>query len=112
EGWFMENVVNSRKYLQTVYSFLDLDLADFSYSIGKSPNDAALRVGVNTVVLNSADYGSYQARKRSISGEIFCSSGFVIPKPTHSETDNSLVNWETLDGLMSKLPPPTLKSAV
>lgn len=112
EGWFMENVVNSRKFLQPVYTFSDLDLSDWSYSIGKSPVDEALRVGVNTVVLNSADYGSYQARKRSISGEIFCSGGFVIPKPTHSETDSNLPNWETLGGLMSKLPPPTLKSAV
>ena len=111
EGWFMENVVNSKNYLQNAYTFSDLDLAEWSFSIGKHPDAVALEVGVNTVVLNSADYGSHQARKRSISGEIFSYGGFATPAPTHNQTGDRLDKWQTLGELITKLPSPTLKLA-
>src|SRR5690606_15676023 len=102
EGWFMENVTNSKKYLQVYYTFEDLNLTEWALSIGKKPEDEALRVNPNTVIINSADYGSHQARKRSISGEIFSRGGFVIPSPTHNETGEYLEKWKTLGELMVK----------
>ena len=111
EGWFMENVTNSKKYLQVFYTFEDLNLSEWALTIGKKPKDVALRVNPNTVIINSADYGSHQSRKRSISGEIFSKGGFVIPSPTHHETGEKLEKWKTLGELMVKLPTPALKSA-
>lgn len=110
EGWFMENVVNSKKHLQEVYTFNDLNLAEWALENGKSPEDEALRLLSNTFIINSADYGSHQSRKRSISGEIISKRIFIIPTPTHIEKGTSLNSWRTLGELINKLPPPSLKT--
>ncbi|GGH18128.1 DNA cytosine methyltransferase [Sphingobacterium alkalisoli] len=112
EGWFMENVTNSKKYLQVYYTFKDLNLSDWAISIGKNPEDEALRVNPNTFVINSADYGSHQARKRSISGEIISKGKFIVPSSTHINTGVKQEQWKTLGELIVKLPIPILKSAV
>ena len=70
KAWFMENVVNSKRYLQTAYTFKDLGLTDWANEHKISPNKIAIDLFENTTVINSADYGSIQARKRVISGEI------------------------------------------
>ena len=103
----MENVANSKKYVSQKYSFKDLDLTDWAITNGKDPNAEALNLKDNTEIINSADYGSYQARKRAISGEIISSKKFDIPKPTHSniEEDN-LPNWNTLGELIENIPSP------
>jgi len=108
EGWFMENVANSKKYLQRYYTFADLNLSEWAKSIGKLPSDEALYVGSNTQIINSADYGSHQARKRSISGEIISLGRFSIPTPSHSEKEENSQKWKTLGELLERLPSPTL----
>jgi len=108
-GWFMENVANSRKYLQVYYTFEDLNLSDWSRSIGKTPKEEALRVKPNTAILNSADYGSHQSRKRSISGEIISKNRFILPSPTHEEKGTFLKPWKTLSELILGLPSPAIK---
>lgn len=109
EGWFMENVVNSKKHLQEVYTFADLNLTEWALKNGKSPTCEALRLLSNTFIINSADYGSYQSRKRAISGEIISKDAFIVPTPTHEEKGIVLKPWRTLGQLINKLPSPSLR---
>lgn len=85
KAWFMENVVNSKRYLQTAYTFKDLGLTEWAIKNRISPLKIAIDLYDNTAVINSADYGSFQARKRVISGEIVKKGKLIIPKATHSE---------------------------
>lgn len=85
KAWFMENVVNSKRYLQSAYTFRDLGLTDWANRNRISPLKIAIDLYDNTAIINSAEYGSFQARKRVISGEIIKKGKLVIPKPTHSE---------------------------
>lgn len=85
KAWFMENVVNSKRYLQTAYTFKDLGLTEWANKNRISPLKIAIDLYENTTVINSADYGSFQARKRVISGEIIKKGKLIIPKETHSE---------------------------
>jgi len=85
KAWFMENVVNSRKYLQAAYTFKDLGLTEWAYGNRISPLKIAIDLYENASIINSADYGSFQARKRLISGEIIKKGKLIIPKTTHSE---------------------------
>jgi len=85
KAWFMENVVNSKRYLQTAYTFKDLGLTEWANKNRISPLKIAVDLYNNTTIINSADYGSFQARKRVISGEIIKKGKLVIPKTTHSE---------------------------
>lgn len=87
KAWFMENVVNSKRYLQTSYTFKDLGLSEWANKNRISPLKIAIDLYDNTTIINSADYGSYQARKRVISGEIIKKGKLIIPKTTHSEND-------------------------
>jgi len=112
EGWYMENVANSKKYLQRYYTFADLNLSEWAISIGKNPNEEALYVGTNTAIINSADYGSHQARKRSVSGEIFKKGGFLLPTPTHNEIGVGLRKWNTLGNFLERMPSPTLTNPI
>ena len=84
KAWFMENVVNSTRYLQPEYTFKDLNLEEWAKSNKISPHKTAIVLLKNTEVINSADLGSLQARKRVISGEIINKGELVRPKPTHS----------------------------
>jgi DNA (cytosine-5)-methyltransferase 1 len=86
KAWFMENVVNSKRYLQTAYTFKDLGLAEWAIINRISPLKIAIDLYENTTIVNSADYGSFQARKRVISGEIIKKGKLIIPKITHSES--------------------------
>lgn len=85
KAWFMENVVNSKRYLQTAYTFKDLGLTEWANRNRISPLKIAIDLYENTAIINSADYGSFQARKRVISGEIIKKDKLIIPKTTHSE---------------------------
>ena len=84
KAWFMENVVNSKRYLQTAYTFKDLDLTEWAIKHRISPLKIAIDLYENSTVINSADYGSYQTRKRVISGEIIKKHKLVIPMPLQS----------------------------
>lgn len=85
KAWFMENVVNSKRYLQTEYSFKDLDLTEWAKKNRINPFKVAIDLHENSAVINSADYGSFQARKRVISGEIIKTGKLIIPKSTHNK---------------------------
>lgn len=110
EGWFMENVANSKKHLQEVYTFSDLNLEEWALTHGKSPDSEALKVLSNTLIINSADYGSHQSRKRSITGEIISKGRFIKPVPTHEEEQKILKSWKTLGQMIEKFPSPSLKT--
>lgn len=107
KGWFMENVVNSKKYLKDIYTFEDLNLVNWAKQNKINPKSEALNLLDNTVIINSADYGSFQARKRAVSGEIILENKFITPQVTHCETSSTkLKKWNTLGKLLSKMPPP------
>lgn len=87
KAWFMENVVNSKRYLQTAYTFKDLGLTEWANKNRISPLKIAINLYDNSTIINSADYGCYQSRKRVISGEIIKKQKLVVPKPTHGKSD-------------------------
>jgi DNA (cytosine-5)-methyltransferase 1 len=112
KAWYMENVANSRNYLADYYTFKDLGLKDWAKKNKLSPNRKAIILKGNQPLINSADYGSYQARKRAISGEVINKGKLLIPKATHSNIDNDkLPNWNTLGELLNKIPKPNLKES-
>ena len=85
KAWYMENVVNSKRYLQTAYTFKDLGLTEWANKNRISPLKIAIDLYENTTIINSADYGSFQARKRLISGEIIKKGKLILPEKSHSE---------------------------
>jgi len=109
-AWYMENVVNSTKFLNDSYSFKDLELATWALENGYKSSDTAIELKKNTTIINSADYGSFQARKRAISGEILSVSKLVIPKNTHAKSkEEGKKKWKTLGQLLDLLPSPNLR---
>ncbi len=108
KAWYMENVANSRNYLADYYTFNDLGLCEWAKENRLSPNKKAIILKDNQPLINSADYGSYQARKRAISGEIIKHNKLLIPKPTNSKNPkDNLPEWKTLGQLLKKMPSPT-----
>lgn len=110
KAWFMENVVNSKRYLQTAYTFKDLGLSAWANKNRISPLKIAIDLYENSAVINSANYGSFQARKRVISGEIIRKGKLIIPQTTHSEdgTDGK-EKYLTIGQMKKNLPHPFTK---
>ncbi len=108
KAWFMENVPNSLNYIKDEYTFKDLNLSEWALSIDHSPDDIAIRLAGNSKVINSADYGSPQIRKRAITGELISAGSLVIPLPTHSnkKENNHLSSYRTLKEIRRFLPSP------
>lgn len=108
KGWFMENVVNSIKYLNAYYTFEDLNLSDWAKSNSLDPNQKAIILEDNQSIVNSADYGSPQVRRRVISGEIIKLGKLEIPKVTHCsfESGGNLPSYLTLSKIKNNLPQP------
>lgn len=107
KAWFMENVVNSKRYLQTAYTFKDLGLADWALKYRISPLKIAINLYENSTIINSADYGAFQRRKRIISGEIIKYQKLVIPEKTHSdESISHLKPYNNIEQIKSKFPSP------
>lgn len=105
KAWFMENVVNSKRYLQTAYTFKDLGLTEWANKNRISPLKIAIDLYENTAIINSADYGSFQARKRVISGEIIKRGKLIVPDITHCENEeNGKKKYQTL-GLIKQIFP-------
>ncbi|MFN7015056.1 MAG: DNA cytosine methyltransferase, partial [Bacteroidia bacterium] len=66
----------------------------------------------NTTIINSADYGSFQARKRVISGEIIKKGKLMIPKTTHSEDNqNDRKKYLTIGKMKKNFPHPFSKKS-
>ena len=108
KAWFMENVVNSKRYLQPSYTFNDLKLTDWAKKHRISPNKIAIVLDENSHIINSADYGSIQSRKRVISGEIIKLGKLVLPNVTNksSETPGTLPNHRSIRILKDGFPSP------
>lgn len=108
KGWFMENVVNSRRYLKEYYTFQDLGLADWAIGRELDPNQNAIQLKDNQFVINSADYGSCQRRKRLFSGEISSIGALVVPPTTHIEidTEGHQEEYMVLGKTLRRLPKP------
>lgn len=100
KAWLMENVPNSRKYVQEKYTFADLDLSDWAIKNGHNPQEIVLKVKNNGDILCSNDYGSCQTRKRFVCGEIIKTGKF----PTPNKNTKGLT---TLKKLFSGFPKPT-----
>jgi DNA (cytosine-5)-methyltransferase 1 len=69
-AWYMENVTNAIKWLPDAYSFADLGLSCWAILRGLSPTATAIDIKNNAVVLNAAEVGVAQTRKRLFVGEI------------------------------------------
>jgi DNA (cytosine-5)-methyltransferase 1 len=112
KAWFMENVVNSKRYLQTAYTFKDLGLTEWANKNRISPLKIAIDLYDNTTIINSADYGSFQARKRVISGEIIKKGKLIIPKTTHSENGlDGKEKYLTIGKMKKNFPHPFSKKS-
>jgi len=86
KAWYMENVTNSTTYLAREYNFKDLGLSKWAKKHRLSPTKVAIKIEGNSIVINSAEYGSPQVRKRVITGEVISKGALVIPSKTHGET--------------------------
>ena len=108
KAWYMENVVNSKKYLQTTYTFKDLGLTSWAIKNRISPLKIAIDLIDNTSIINSADYGSFQARKRLIAGEIINKGKLILPEKTHSQNgiEDEREKHLTIGKLKQNLPHP------
>lgn len=108
KAWFMENVVNSTRYLQTSYTFKDLNLEDWAKKHRISPLNIAIELYDNTAVINAADYGSIQSRKRVISGEIIKKKKLVVPPATNQkkESTDNLPLYKSIGLFKKKFPSP------
>lgn len=107
KAWFMENVVNSKRYLQTEYTFKDLGLIDWAIKNRISPLKIAINLYENTAIINSADYGSYQARKRVISGEVIRRGRLIVPDITHTkENEKGKEKYKTIGEMKQNFPSP------
>lgn len=76
KAWFMENVANSIKYTKDKYSFIDLDLEQWAKNHNINPKKIAINFNDNQQILNSADFGVAQARKRLFAGEVIKNNAF------------------------------------
>ena len=107
KAWFMENVENSKKHLKPSYKFSDLNLKNWAIQNGYKPNQIALQIEGNSQVINSANYGSFQSRKRLITGEIIKEGKFILPPFTHSDnTEDKLEPFKTIGDFKKNFPNP------
>jgi len=115
KAWYMENVTNSTNYLAREYNFKDLGLYDWAKKNRISPNKIAIKIENNTAIINSAEYGSPQIRKRLITGEIIKKDRLVLPPKTHGDiTDDfnpTLKKFRTLASVKNNLPKPNSQSS-
>lgn len=107
KAWFIENVVNSSKYIKPFYTFEELDLSDWAIKNDIEPTKIALKLESNISIINSADYGSFQARKRLIGGEIIQKQTFIVPEVSNLQNQKS--KHLSIREMKQKLPTPFSK---
>jgi DNA (cytosine-5)-methyltransferase 1 len=110
KAWYMENVTNSTNYLAREYTFKDLGLQEWAKKNRLSPTKVAIKIEGNSTVINSAEYGSAQVRKRVVTGEVIARGLLVGPQKTHGELkeifDNDLQPFKKLGFIKKTLPKP------
>lgn len=99
KAWLMENVPNSRNFVEPHYTFRELDLEDWAVSEGLNPEDIAISVKESGDILSSNEFGSAQTRKRFVAGEITDTGVFPYP----DKVPNTHV---TLEQLFNHFPKP------
>ena len=82
KGWYMENVPKSKDHIREEYTFTNLHLANWARSLGKNPENTALKI--QGEILNAGDYGAPQDRRRFIVGEWVSTGEFISPEKTHN----------------------------
>lgn len=113
KAWFMENVPNSLKFIRKKYTFKSLGLSEWALKIGKDPSQIAIQITGNSLILNSAEFGSPQSRKRAVTGEIIKSGKMITPIKSHRSPleKNELPVFRTLNEIRLSLPSPTSKKS-
>lgn len=113
KAWFMENVPNSLKFIRKKYTFKALGLSEWAMEIGKDPSQIAIQIAGNSLILNSAEFGSPQSRKRAVTGEIIKCGKMVAPIKSHRSPleKNELPVFRTLKEIRLSLPSPTSKKS-
>src|SRR6185437_9757986 len=112
KAWFMENVTNSTNYLAREYNFNDLGLHDWAKKHRLSPTKIAIKIEGNSTIINSAEYGSPQVRKRVVTGEIISKNALISPMKTHGEIkeifEGNLLPFKKLGFIKTALPTPNI----
>jgi DNA (cytosine-5)-methyltransferase 1 len=113
KAWFMENVSNSTVHLSKQYRFEQLGLKKWALEHGFDPKDIAISLEENRSMINSADFGVPQSRKRVFTGEIIKKKKHVSPENTHRllQDDASLPTHITLGYVRQQLPKPNAKKS-
>ncbi len=110
KAWYMENVPNSLKYLKRTYSFKDLGLEKWALNLDLIPTNIVINLQDNSFILNSAEYGAVQSRKRVITGENIKQGYFRKPERTNSiekkNYNNQIPSVVKLGDIKSKIPSP------
>ncbi len=106
KGWFMENVPNALKSLKESYTFRDLSLSRWCIERGMSPRDVAISLVGKSEIIDAADYGVPQVRKRLFIHEYLrCKGRHIAWLPQKSR------HRLTLRESVHKLPAPICKPA-
>ncbi len=113
KAWFMENVSNSMVHLPKQYRFDQLGLKKWALEHGFEPKDIAISLEENRSIINSADFGVPQSRKRVFTGEIIKKKKHVCPERTHRtpQDDAALPTHITLGHVRQQLPRPNAKKS-
>ncbi len=113
KAWFMENVSNSTSHLPRQYRFDQLGLKKWAQVQGFDPKAIAISLEKNRSVINSADFGVPQSRKRVFTGEIIEKKKHVSPERTHRspQDDVALPYHITLGHVRQQLPKPNAKKS-
>jgi len=102
KAWYMENVANSKNFLQNKYTFEELNLEFWAKKNKINPTETAIYLN-DCRIINSAEFGGFQKRKRFFAGEFINSPGFISSIPSSQSI------FRTLDDLKRYLPSPFLK---
>ncbi len=107
KAWYMENVPNSQKHLKDKYSFVDLGLSDWAETNGIDAESIAIDITDSKFVVDAANYGTPQHRKRLITGEIVNLKKLPLPSYTHGQESIFEKDFITLSLIKNHLPCPT-----
>lgn len=113
KAWFMENVSNSMVHLPKQYRFDQLGLKKWALEHGFEPKDIAISLEENRSIINSADFGVPQSRKRVFTGEIIKKKKHVCPERTHRapQDETALPAHMTLGHVRQLLPRPNAEKS-
>ncbi len=111
-AWYMENVANALRSLPDAYTFAELGLEDWARRQRFDPKAIAVQVKDNAAVLNAAEFGVAQTRKRLFISEIDLNRarrrGFDVSNNVQIRKFARVVPGKTV---RCSLPSPTCKAS-